>query len=301
MVGLGRRGQFQSSSRRSPASPFLTASLFAAPEPLREARHGTVVRPDYGVAAGRAPGGGDRAVGETSQQRQGGHRAEETGRTEEKSEDEDGSKDSEDEEALLSRRLLRILAKKRYQSGRRHFKKGKDLRKSKGKELKKSEPICYECKKPGHIKAECPKLKKTEFRKKDNAKKFRKYKKKAMAAAWDNDSDSDSELPSEDDEQLLFSCRSEDRKKVLSHFSRTAVDATEEGDAKKKRALPERRDIKPIAAGSPVAISCLFFGSCRGEFRGRDLVMPCLDDASSVGPLTCEHRGLTRAAFRGPP
>ncbi|MQL82631.1 hypothetical protein Taro_015107 [Colocasia esculenta] len=65
MVGLGRRGHFGSSSWRSLASPFLTASLFVAPEPPREARRGTVVRPDYD--------------GETSQQRQGARRAEEMG------------------------------------------------------------------------------------------------------------------------------------------------------------------------------------------------------------------------------
>ncbi|MQL77064.1 hypothetical protein Taro_009475 [Colocasia esculenta] len=45
---------------------FLTASLFVAPKPPREARHGTVVLPDYG--------------GETSQQRPGARRVEETGR-----------------------------------------------------------------------------------------------------------------------------------------------------------------------------------------------------------------------------
>ncbi|MQL98090.1 hypothetical protein Taro_030793 [Colocasia esculenta] len=56
----------RSSSRRSPASPFLVVSLFAAPEPPREARHGTVVWPNYGD--------------ETSQQWQGARRAEETGR-----------------------------------------------------------------------------------------------------------------------------------------------------------------------------------------------------------------------------
>ncbi|MQL83067.1 hypothetical protein Taro_015543 [Colocasia esculenta] len=44
----------------------LTASFFVAPEPPREARRDTVVRPYYG--------------GETSQQRQGVRRAEETGR-----------------------------------------------------------------------------------------------------------------------------------------------------------------------------------------------------------------------------
>ncbi|MQM18230.1 hypothetical protein Taro_051218 [Colocasia esculenta] len=71
--------------------------------------------------------------------------------------------------------MRRILAKKKYQSGRRYFKKGKDFKKSEVKDVKKSEPICYECKKPGHIKAECPKLKKTEFKKKDNSKKFKNY------------------------------------------------------------------------------------------------------------------------------
>ncbi|MQL94281.1 hypothetical protein Taro_026931 [Colocasia esculenta] len=46
----------------------LTASLLVAPEPLGEARRGTVVRPDYGGYC------------ETSQQRQGARWAEETGR-----------------------------------------------------------------------------------------------------------------------------------------------------------------------------------------------------------------------------
>ncbi|MQM21217.1 hypothetical protein Taro_054252 [Colocasia esculenta] len=54
-----------SPSRRRLVSLFLTVSLFVAPEPLREARRGTVVWPDYG--------------GETSQQWQGARRAEEVG------------------------------------------------------------------------------------------------------------------------------------------------------------------------------------------------------------------------------
>ncbi|MQL86933.1 hypothetical protein Taro_019459 [Colocasia esculenta] len=83
----------------------------------------------------------------------------------------------------------------------RYFKKGKDFKKPEVKDTKKAEPICYECKKPGHIKAECLKLKKTEFRKKDNSKKFRKYKKKAMAVAWDNNNDSDSESSSSEEEE----------------------------------------------------------------------------------------------------
>ncbi|MQM16765.1 hypothetical protein Taro_049725 [Colocasia esculenta] len=108
---------------------------------------------------------------------------------------------SEDEEAFLSRRLQRILAKKKYQSGRRYFKKGKYFKKPEVKDAKKSELVCYECKKPGHIKAECLKLKKREFKKKDNSKKFRRYKKKAMAATWSNESDSDSESSSSDGEE----------------------------------------------------------------------------------------------------
>ncbi|MQM16877.1 hypothetical protein Taro_049837 [Colocasia esculenta] len=114
--------------------------------------------------------------------------------SDELSDNNESSKDSEDEEAMLSRRLQRILAKKKkFQSGRRHFKKHKEFKKSEGKDQKTTEPICYECKKPGHIKAEYPKLKKGEYKKKDNFRKFRKYKKKAMAAVWENNSDSDNE------------------------------------------------------------------------------------------------------------
>ncbi|MQL91604.1 hypothetical protein Taro_024217 [Colocasia esculenta] len=121
--------------------------------------------------------------------------------TPEELEDEGSDENNEGEEALLSRRLQHILAKKKYQSGRRFFKKGKNFKKPEGKNVKKLELICYECKKPGHIKADYPKLKKTEFKKKENSKKFRRYKKKAMAAAWNNESDSDSESSSSDEEE----------------------------------------------------------------------------------------------------
>ncbi|MQL73494.1 hypothetical protein Taro_005849 [Colocasia esculenta] len=101
---------------------------------------------------------------------------------------------------MLTKRLQRILAKKkRFQSGRRYFKKNKDSKRSDGKEMKKGETICYECKKPGHIKADCPMLKKNDHKKKDSSKKFRRYKKKAMVAAWENSSDSNSESSSSSD------------------------------------------------------------------------------------------------------
>ncbi|MQL68234.1 hypothetical protein Taro_000524 [Colocasia esculenta] len=118
-----------------------------------------------------------------------------------KSDSEKSNGSSEDEEAFLSRRLQRILAKKKYQSGRKYFKKRKDFKRPEGNEVKKAEPICYECKKPGHIKAEHPKLKKTEFKKKDNVKKFKRYKKKTMAAAWNNESESDSESNFSEEEE----------------------------------------------------------------------------------------------------
>ncbi|MQM12424.1 hypothetical protein Taro_045342 [Colocasia esculenta] len=153
------------------------------------------------------------------------------GSSEEESEDEGSGENSEDEEALLSRKLQRILAKKKYQSGRRYFKKGKDFRKPEGKEVKKSEPICYECKKPGHIKAECPKLKKMEFRKNDSSKKFKRYKKKVMAAAWSNDSDSDSESSSSEEEEekanLAFMANTDDKNlSLLKSMAASGVSGT---------------------------------------------------------------------------
>ncbi|MQL90354.1 hypothetical protein Taro_022943 [Colocasia esculenta] len=120
---------------------------------------------------------------------------------------------------MLSRRLQRILAKKKkFQSGRRFFKRNKEFRKPEGKDLKKGEPICYECKKPRHIKAEYPKLKKSENKKKDNLRKFKKYKKKVMAAAWENSSNSDSESNSSSDEEeanLAFMANTEEKERVL--------------------------------------------------------------------------------------
>ncbi|GAV70140.1 LOW QUALITY PROTEIN: zf-CCHC domain-containing protein, partial [Cephalotus follicularis] len=61
---------------------------------------------------------------------------------------------------------------------------------------KREEPTCYECKKPGHLKTECPNLKKKEqFKKKNEYSK----KKKAMVATSDSDPSSSEE---ESDEEV---------------------------------------------------------------------------------------------------
>ncbi|GAV65908.1 zf-CCHC domain-containing protein/UBN2 domain-containing protein, partial [Cephalotus follicularis] len=57
---------------------------------------------------------------------------------------------------------------------------------------KKEESTCYECKKPGHFKNECPNLKKKEKFNKEHSK-----KKKAMVATWDDSDPSSSEEESD--------------------------------------------------------------------------------------------------------
>ena len=55
---------------------------------------------------------------------------------------------------------------------------------SKGESSKESTIICYECKKPGHIKVECPLFKKKE--------KKEKQKRAMVAMSWSDDEESGS-------------------------------------------------------------------------------------------------------------
>ncbi|KAH9754766.1 hypothetical protein KPL71_015546 [Citrus sinensis] len=83
----------------------------------------------------------------------------------------DGESEPDDEElAMLARRFRKFFKKTGDQRKFRNFKNQKE---------KKEVIICYECKKPGHIRSECPLL--------------NKLKKKAMVATWDDSDEEESQ------------------------------------------------------------------------------------------------------------
>ena len=100
---------------------------------------------------------------------------------------EDNDKDSQDSEdddfALLARKFKRFMKKGRFNQ-RRSFRKEKDQKDANSS----SEIRCFECKKLGHMRNECPQLKKKDLKEK-------KVKKKALAV-W-----SEEDLSSSDDSQ----------------------------------------------------------------------------------------------------
>ncbi|GAV57810.1 DUF4219 domain-containing protein/UBN2 domain-containing protein, partial [Cephalotus follicularis] len=72
--------------------------------------------------------------------------------------------ESDQELALITRKLKRFLANKK-KFGDKPYKNGNI---KKGETSKHEDIICYECKKPGHCKSDCPMLKKKEQIKKKN-------------------------------------------------------------------------------------------------------------------------------------
>ncbi|GAV57865.1 zf-CCHC domain-containing protein [Cephalotus follicularis] len=104
---------------------------------------------------------------------------------------EDSENDEDGDVALITSQFKKFL---KSQKGKKALKKFPHNVES----SKKEEPTCYECKKPGHLKNECPNLKKKEKFIKERSK-----KKKAMVATWD-DSDSSSSEEESDEEVINF-------------------------------------------------------------------------------------------------
>ncbi|GAV75453.1 LOW QUALITY PROTEIN: zf-CCHC domain-containing protein/UBN2 domain-containing protein, partial [Cephalotus follicularis] len=104
---------------------------------------------------------------------------------------EESESDEDGDVALITSQFKKFL---KSQKGKKALKKFPHNVES----SKKEEPTCFECKKPGHFKNECPNLKKKEKFIKEHSK-----KKKAMVATWD-DSDSSSSEEESDEEVVNF-------------------------------------------------------------------------------------------------
>ena len=75
------------------------------------------------------------------------------------------------------------MRRKKLEYRKEHYKAKPNKEKEKEKEKDKDVPICFEYKKSGYFKMDCPQLKKSS----------RKFKKKAMMATWSDSEDSSSE------------------------------------------------------------------------------------------------------------
>ncbi|GAV77408.1 zf-CCHC domain-containing protein [Cephalotus follicularis] len=101
---------------------------------------------------------------------------------------EDSECDGDGDLVLITSQFKKFL---KIQKGKKAFKKNFPQEEESSK---REEPTCYECKKPGHFKSECPNLKKkAQFKKKNEYSK----KKKVMVATWDDSDPSTSEEESD--------------------------------------------------------------------------------------------------------
>ncbi|XP_057426099.1 uncharacterized protein LOC130719492 [Lotus japonicus] len=127
--------------------------------------------------------------------------------TKEQSEEEESSEElSGDEQALFNRKFKRMWIKQQKGKGtsRKDNKRESSMKKKSfthkgesGSNIDKSNITCFECKKPCHIKPDCPRLAKKSIKKP-----FYK-KKKALAAGWDDSEDSSEDDDEDEDEDAL--------------------------------------------------------------------------------------------------
>jgi hypothetical protein len=108
----------------------------------------------------------------------------------------DSDETVDDDFALLTKKFKRFMRKKR-DAGKRMSRK--EI--SKTEERTKDPSICYECKKPGHFRNECPIVKR-----------MKKFKKKAMAATWgeSDTSSSDEESHKTETANICYMAMEED-------------------------------------------------------------------------------------------
>lgn len=127
--------------------------------------------------------------------------------TTEMSDEEDSSEElSDDEQALFNRKFKKMWIKQQRGKGLKKDNKRESSQKKKSFPHKgeststadKSNITCFECKKPGHIKPDCPRLAKKPVRKP-----FYK-KKKALVTGWDDSENNSEDDEEEEDEESLF-------------------------------------------------------------------------------------------------
>ncbi|WRX19290.1 zinc finger protein [Theobroma cacao] len=110
----------------------------------------------------------------------------------------------DDEElALVARKFRKLMSRRNRRLTRRGFKKNQGASwkiRNKNDSSKKEDMICYECKKLGHFKSECPLLKD------ETPKKNKKSKKAMVTAAWSNSDTLSSEIGDEKYEERANIC-----------------------------------------------------------------------------------------------
>ncbi|MQL75860.1 hypothetical protein Taro_008245 [Colocasia esculenta] len=133
---------------------------------------------------------------------------------------ESSSESENDEMAMLTRQFKKFLKYKRRGTGNSKPFQKKEFS-NKFETNKKSEIVCYECKKQGYMRGECPELKK-----KLKKNKFTFKKAKAMLATLsDEDEDDNSQATSGDDEVHCLMARSENSNEDLSTDPLASVDS----------------------------------------------------------------------------